>query len=284
MKLTEFDIYRQLLLDKSGLDITQDKTYLLESRLKPVAKKWGYPALDMMTMALNGVPEPELISDIVEAMMTNDTSFFRDGEPFDNFEQLVLPHMAEARTKAKALRIWSAACSSGQEPYSLAITIKEAQEKNILPNWKVQILATDISDDILQQAQEARYSQFEVQRGLPVQLLMKYFEQDGDKWQLNDSVRSMVTFHKLNLIEATPRLDMFDVIFCRNVLTYFNEETKRNVIENMLKHLEPDGFMIVGRSEDPLGISKSIKDIPDREGIYIHADGPHDKATQATGT
>lgn len=284
MKLTEFDIYRQILLDKSGLDITQDKTYLLESRLKPVAKKWGYPALDMMTMALNGVPDPELISDIVEAMTTSETSFFRDGKPFQNFEQFILPYMAKTRTKAKNLRIWCAACSSGQEPYSLAITVKEAQENNILPNWKVQILATDISDDILQQAQEARYSQFEVQRGLPVQLLMKYFEQDGDQWQLNDDVKSMVTFHKHNLIETTARLDTFDIIFCRNVLVYFNQKTKKNVIENMLKHLVPDGFMVLGDTESPSGITENIKSVPDHANIYVHADGPHDTATQATGT
>ena len=283
MKLTDFDVYRHLLLSQSGLDLSQEKTYLLESRLKPVAKKWGYPTLDMMTMALNGVPEPGLIADIVEAMTTNETSFFRDGKPFVNFENHVLPYLAQSRAKAKHLRIWCAACSSGQEPYSLAIKLKEMEDQ--LPNWKVQILATDISEDVLQQAMEGRYTQFEVQRGMPVQLLMKYFKQDGDKWQLDDSIRSMVTFYRHNLIEDMGRLDMFDVVFCRNVLIYFNEETKRTVIENMLDHLEPDGFMILGGSESPIGITDKLKAVSsEHNGLYAHADSPHADAKKATGT
>lgn len=282
MKLTDFDVYRQLLLDQSGLDLTQDKTYLLESRLKPVAKKWGYPTLEMMTMALNGVPEPGLINDIVEAMTTNETSFFRDGKPFESFEKHILPYLAQTRAKAKNLRIWCAASSSGQEPYSLAIALKELQPQ--LPNWKIQILATDISEEILQQAAEGRYTQFEVQRGLPVQLLMKYFKQDDDKWQLDESIRSMVTFYRLNLIEDMRKLDMFDIVFCRNVLIYFNEETKRTVIENMLEHMEPDGFMVLGSSESPLGITDKIKGISEHRGLYVRADGPHADAAKATGT
>ena len=148
MKLTDFDVYKQLLLSQSGLDLSQEKTYILESRLKPVAKKWGYPALGSMTMALNGVPEPGLIDDIVEAMTNNDTSFFRDGQPFESFKKDVLPYMQKSRAKAKTLRVWSAGCSSGQEPYSLAIILKEMQES--APAWKPQILATDISDEILE--------------------------------------------------------------------------------------------------------------------------------------
>ncbi len=281
MKLTDFDVYRQLLLDQSGMEIIPDQTYLLESRLKPVAKKWGYPALSMMTMALNGVPEPGLVDDIVEAMINRDTAFFRDEKPFQSFKNDILPIFIKARKRKKTIRVWCAGCSSGQEPYSLAIMFKELQQE--YPNWKFQILASDLSEDLLQQATEGRYTQFEVQRGMPVQMLMKHFEQDDDKWQLKDDVRSYVTFYRNNLLNADHKIDMFDVIFCRNVLGDFCPETRAKALSNITAHLEKDGFMFFGADED--FTHDAILPISSEKSIFGRADGPHiDKKALATGT
>jgi len=281
MKITDFELYRNLLKEKSGLSLSQDKSYLLESRLNPIAKKWGYETLEAMTMALQGVPDADLIRDIIEAMTTNETSFFRDMRPFDTFKETVLTHMKDARPN-KTIRIWCAAASSGQEPYTLAILLKEASIQ--FPGWNFEIYATDISNDILDQAREGKYTQFEVQRGLPIQLLMKYFTQDGDKWQLNDDIRKMVKFEYFNLLDPMHKLGMFDVIFCRNVLIYFDEQTKGEVLKNMSQHIHKDGFLFLGGAETVLGITEAFKPIVDKRGLYTTPDSPHhekDKATQA---
>ncbi len=266
MKITDFDIYKDLLKEKSGLVLSQDKSYLLESRLNPVAKKWGYETLDTMTMAIQGVPDKELIRDVVEAMTTNETSFFRDSRPFEIFKDTVLAHMKNTRGPRKRMRIWCAAAASGQEPYTIAMLLKEAAIE--FPGWTFEIIATDISHDILDQAREGRYTQFEVQRGLPIQLLMKYFTQEEDRWQLNDEIRNMVKYDYFNLLEPMIKLGSFDVIFCRNVLIYFDEQTKSMVLNNMSKQIEKDGFLFLGGAETVLGITDSFKPIPGKRGLY----------------
>ena len=235
MKITDFDIYKDLLKEKSGLVLSQDKSYLVESRLNPVAKKWGYDSLEAMTMTLQGVPDKELVRDIVEAMTTNETSFFRDSRPFDLFKDTVLKYMKEARAPRRRLRIWCAAASSGQEPYTIAMLLKEAAME--FPGWSFEIIATDISHDILNLAREGRYTQFEVQRGLPIQLLMKYFTQDGDRWQIKDDIRKMVKYDYFNLLDPMTKLGTFDIIFCRNVLIYFDEQTKGAVLNKMAQQI-----------------------------------------------
>lgn len=279
MRLTDFDIYRDLLKEKSGLVVTQDKIYLLESRLGPVAKKWGYASLEAMTMALQSAPKPELVTDVVEAMTTNETSFFRDTRPFDQFKATILPKMMEKRAAAKKLRIWCAASSSGQEPYSLVMILEELKTK--MPGWKVDILATDISNDILAQARQGIYTQFEVQRGLPIQMLMGHFTQDGDKWKLSDAVKKQVTFQKFNLLDNMAGLGKFDIIFCRNVLIYFDEPTKRGVLERMAKQIEPDGFLLLGGAETVLGITDEFRLMPDQRGLYVRKESPHLTAASA---
>lgn len=229
MHITDFDIYKDLLKQRSGLVLTQDKSYLLDSRLNPVAKKWGYGNIEAMTATLRGVPPKDLINDIVEAMTTNETSFFRDTRPFDTFREHVLPWFGKAPGRPKHLKIWCAASSSGQEPYSLAMLLNE--EKAKMPGWRFDITATDISHEILDLAREGCYSQFEVQRGLPIQLLMKYFTQNGEKWQINQDLRNMITFKYFNLLDNMSALGQFDVIFCRNVLIYFDQPTKKDVME-----------------------------------------------------
>lgn len=270
MRLADFELYKDLLYKSSGLVITVDKSYLLESRLTPVAKKWGYPSLETMSVAMRGLPEPRLVKDVIEAMTTNETSFFRDGKPFELFRDVVLPHMAKKRNNNRSLRIWCAAASSGQEPYSLAMTILENQR--IVPGWKIEILATDISDEILEKAKTAEYTQFEAQRGLPVQMLIKYFEQAGDNWKVKDEVRKMIKFQNFNLLEDMTPLGLFDIILCRNVLIYFDEKTKTDVLNRMAERMPSDGFLMLGGAETVLGISDAFKPLKDCRGLYVQRD------------
>ncbi|MCC6598496.1 MAG: protein-glutamate O-methyltransferase CheR [Alphaproteobacteria bacterium] len=276
MKISDFDLYKDLLKEKSGLSLTQDKAYLLESRLSPIAKKWGFESLDAMSVKLRGVPDRNLVNDIVEAMTTNETSFFRDTRPFDLFRDTVLPYMKQARGTRRKLRIWCAASSSGQEPYTLAILLKEAAAQ--FPGWSFEIVATDISTEILAQAKEGIYSQFEVQRGMPVTLLLKYFTQNGDKWQLNSDIRQMVRFDQFNLLDSMLRLGSFDIVYCRNVLIYFDEKTKSKVLNGIAAQLESDGYLFLGGAETVLGLTDAFKPLPDKRGMYVLQNSEHLKA------
>ncbi|PCJ98602.1 MAG: chemotaxis protein CheR [Zetaproteobacteria bacterium] len=273
MNITDFDIYKDLLKNSSGLVLTQDKTYLVESRLNPLAKKWGYSDIAEMTRILRGVPPKELIVDIVEAMTTNETSFFRDTKPFEIFKNTVLPYYKNKIGTSKRLRIWCAASSSGQEPYSLAMLLKE--EAAQMPGWSFEIVATDISHDILERAKEGTYTQFEVQRGLPITHLMKYFTQDGEKWTINQDIKSMVKYKYFNLLESMAPLGEFDVIFCRNVLIYFDQPTKTIVMDGMHKLLPDDGFLFLGGAETVLGVTNDFKAMPNNRSLYVKNDSAH---------
>lgn len=267
MRINDFDLYKDLLKEKSGLTLTPDKSYLLDSRLTPVSRKHNYPNLEAMTMALRAMPSPELIKDVVEAMTTNETSFFRDSKPFDQFRDVIVPHLLKARGMQKRARIWCAAASTGQEPYSLAMVIKENAAK--LPGWNFEIIATDIDTAVLETAKKGEYSQFEVQRGLPIQMLMKYFEQKGDRWHIKNEIKSMVQYKHFNLLSPMAALGKFDIIFCRNVLIYFDRDTKAGVLNNMAGLLPDDGFMVLGGAETVLGITDSFKPLDNTRGIYI---------------
>jgi chemotaxis protein methyltransferase CheR len=272
MRLGDFDVYKDLLMEKSGLMLTPDKSYLLDSRLTPIARKFGFANLETLTAALRGVPKPELVTAIVEAMTTNETSFFRDTKPFDQFRDILLPHMMKAREKTKQIRIWCAACSSGQEPYSLAMLLKEQAAK--LSGWKIEIIGTDISHEILDSARRGEYSQFEVQRGLPIQLLMKYFEQKGDRWHLKNEIKSMVQYRFFNLLDPMASLGRFDIIYCRNVLIYFDKDTKTKVLNNISGLMPEDGFLLLGGAETVLGITDKFKTLDNARGIYIKPENP----------
>jgi chemotaxis protein methyltransferase CheR len=281
MRITDFDLYRDLLKERSGLVLGQDKSYLLDSRLSPIARKWGYPTLDAMTNALRGVPDKDLVNDIIEAMTTNETSFFRDNKPFEMFKEVVLKYMKENRASRKELRIWCAAASSGQEPYSIAMILKEAAAQ--FPGWRFTIKATDISDQILNQAREGVYSQFEVQRGLPIQFLMKYFTQDEEKWRISNDIKAMVNYGNFNLLDNMAALGRFDVIFCRNVLIYFDEKTKASILERMGKQLESDGILFLGGAETVLGITEAFKPFPAQRGLYAQPGSVHFTQGSASG-
>lgn len=266
MNVNDFEFIAQLLYQRSGLVITQEKAYLLESRLNPVARKWELNDIEALIAALRQKKDERLLVDVTEAMTTNESFFFRDNRPFDQFKNLVLPHFLEARATGKQIRIWSAACSSGQEPYTLAMMLKEEAAR--LAGWKIDIVATDLSTEILDKAKEGLYSQFEVQRGLPITLLMKYFAQEGEKWRISEEIRNMVTYKPFNLLENADTLGTFDIVFCRNVLIYFDQETKGQVLSRIAKIMPQDGYLYLGGAETVLGISDSFEVVPGQRGVY----------------
>ncbi|MBL6959080.1 MAG: protein-glutamate O-methyltransferase [Rhodospirillales bacterium] len=266
MNPADFEFISGLLKDRSGLVLTPDKSYLLESRLMPVARKHGMPGLEELIQAVRGASEGPLVVDVTEAMTTNESFFFRDTKPFDLFREIILPPLLESRAAKKSFRIFCAAASSGQEPYSLAIILREAGAK--LDGWKIDIIGTDISTEILDKARAGLYSQFEVQRGLPIQLLVKYFEKKDDQWQISQDLRDMVTYKEYNLLGNLSPLGQFDVVFCRNVLIYFDRETKGKVLDSIAGLMPKDGTLFLGGAETVLGISERFKPIPDQRGIY----------------
>lgn len=273
MNIADFDIYKDLLKEKSGLVLSQDKAYLVESRLNPVAKKWGYDGIAVMTQVMRGVPSADLVNDIVEAMTTNETSFYRDNTPFNIFKETVIPYYKSKIGQAPKLRIWCAAASSGQEPYSLAMLLKE--EAASLPGWTFEIIATDISHEILEQAKNGVYTQFEVQRGLPITHLMKYFTQNGDKWTISDDIKKMVQFKYFNLLDSMAALGTFDIVFCRNVLIYFDQPTKKDVMERAHKQMTNNGFFFLGGAETVLGITDQFTAVPNCRGLYAKSGSEH---------
>ncbi len=261
----DYEYLRKLLRDQSGLDLSTDKQYLIESRLLPLARKAGLPGISDLVQKMKGGSNA-LITQVVEAMTTNETFFFRDKVPFDHFRDTIMPEMLKLRAARKSLRIWCAAGSTGQEPYSLAMCLKEMSAA--LSGWRIEILATDLSQEVLEKSRTGIYSQFEVQRGLPIQMLVKYFKQIGELWQINPDIRAMVTHRQLNLLHDFGQLGSFDVIFCRNVLIYFDQETKANIFGRLARAMEPDGFLVLGAAETVVGLTEAFKPIGDRRGLY----------------
>lgn len=229
--------------------------------------------LDLMTADLRGVPDPALINDIVEAMTTSETSFFRDLHPFTSFRDVVMPYLLQSRIHERKFRIWCAAASSGQEPYSLAMLLQS--QKSQFSRWKIELLATDISKNILETAKRGLYSQFEVQRGLPVQMLLDNFKQTQDRWQISDEIKRMVQFKHFNLLDSMADFDQMDVIFCRNVLTYFDDADKADILARLAKQLKPDGFLFLGDAEAVLGITDEFVPLPDVRGVFVKDDSLH---------
>ncbi|MDU1664688.1 MAG: protein-glutamate O-methyltransferase CheR, partial [Bradyrhizobium sp.] len=206
------------------------------------------------------------VAQVVEAMTTNETFFFRDKTPFDHFRDVIMPELLKTRAGRRSVRIWCAAGSTGQEPYSIAMCLKEMGLA--LNGWRVEVLATDLSQEVLEKSKTGLYSQFEVQRGLPIQLLVKYFKQTGELWQINADLRAMVQHRQLNLLHDFSRLGIFDVIFCRNVLIYFDQETKINIFNRLAKAIEPDGFLMLGAAETLVGLMDAFKPVTERRGLY----------------
>ncbi len=267
----DYDFLRKLLHDRSGLDLASDKQYLIESRLVPLARKAGLPGIPELVLKLKGGAEA-LTAEVVEAMTTNETFFFRDKVPFDHLRQTILPEVLAARASRRSLRIWCAASSTGQEPYSIAMCLKEISSQ--LAGWRVEILATDLSQSVLEKSKAGIFSQFEVQRGLPIQMLVKHFTQVGELWQLNADIRGMVQHRQLNLLQDFTHLGMFDVIFCRNVLIYFDQETKASIFGRLARMVESDGYLLLGAAETVVGLTDAFKPYPERRGLYRPSGAP----------
>ena len=265
MNPPDYEYLRKILKDHSGLDLSADKQYLIESRLLPLTRKCGLPAISDLVQKMKG-GSSSITAQVVEAMTTNETFFFRDKIPFEHFRDSIMPEMLKARAGRKSIRIWCAAGSTGQEPYSLAMCLKEMGAA--LAGWRVDIIATDLSQEVLEKSKSGIYSQFEVQRGLPIQLLVKYFKQNGELWQISPEIRAMIQHRQLNLLHDFSQLGAFDVIFCRNVLIYFDQETKVNIFGRLAKAMEPDGFLVLGAAETVVGLTDVFKPFPDKRGLY----------------
>jgi chemotaxis protein methyltransferase CheR len=262
----DYDFLRRLVKERSGLVLSADKQYLVESRLLPVARRAGVAGLSELVQLLKGPNTQALAVEVVEAMMTNESFFFRDKLPFEYFRDTIIPRLLAARAAQRRIRIWCAAASTGQEPYSLAMSLKELAAQ--LSGWRIDIIASDLSTEVLEKAKAGIYSQFEVQRGLPIQLLIKYFTQVGETWQIAPEIRAMVQFRPLNLLGDFTALGMFDVVFCRNVLIYFDQETKVYVIDRLALTVERDGYLVLGAAETVVGLTDSFKPVLDRRGLY----------------
>ncbi|MHC2330920.1 CheR family methyltransferase [Bradyrhizobium sp. USDA 4454] len=261
----DYEYLRKLLKDHSGLDLSADKQYLIESRLLPLARKSGLSGIPDLVAKIRAGSSTHTVQ-VVEAMTTNETFFFRDKVPFDHFRNTIMPEVLKARAARRSVRIWCAAGSTGQEPYSLAMCLKEMGAA--LAGWRIEIIATDLSQEVLEKSKAGIYSQFEVQRGLPIQLLVKYFKQSGETWQINAELRAMVQHRQLNLLHDFSQLGTFDVIFCRNVLIYFDQDTKINIFNRLARQMEADGFLVLGAAETVVGLTDTFKPIPERRGLY----------------
>jgi chemotaxis protein methyltransferase CheR len=271
----DYEFLRKLLKARSGLILSADKHYLVESRLLPVARRAGLVNLSGLVTKLRAPDSEPLTVEVVEAMTTNESFFFRDKTPFEHFRQVMLPALMEARAASRRIRIWCAAAATGQEPYSLAMTLKDMGRE--LRGWRIDILATDLSTEVLEKARHGVYSQFEVQRGLPAMLLIRHFVQTGDTWQVAPELRDMVTFAPLNLLHDFSHLGMFDIVLCRNVLIYFDQATKIDVLNRIAKVTADNGYLSLGAAETVVGLTDAFRPVPDRRGLYAPNTSPADR-------
>jgi chemotaxis protein methyltransferase CheR len=266
MDLTDqaYEFIFSVIKKRSGISLSKEKAYLLDSRLLPIVKCRGLNNVKELIDKIKNSNNEHLISEVVEAMTTNESSFFRDSNPFTKFNELIVPYVLE-KNPNKDIRIWSAAASTGQEAYTIAISLSESFADK---TSNFNILATDISPKVLEKAREGVYSQFEVQRGLPVQMLLKYFDQVDRHWKAKDDLRSKVEFKEQNLIEGITNLGKFDIIFCRNVLIYFDRETKIQVLSNIAKMMDQNSILFLGSSEGILGVESLFEVFEGCNGIF----------------
>jgi chemotaxis protein methyltransferase CheR len=261
-----FETFASLLKNRSGLVIGIDKTYLLETRLAAILKHEQLPSLAALAEKLRAPGNEPLIRQVVEAMTTNESFFFRDDKPFQHFRNQALPRLLAARSPGAPLRIWSAASSSGQEAYSLAMILTECRAS--IGDRRIEIIGTDLARDQVTRARDGLYTQFEVQRGLPVQLLMRYFRKEDNGWRISDTIRNMVQYREWNLLADLRPLGLFDVVFCRNVLIYFDQPTKAKVLEAIAQQMPADGLLYLGGAETVLGITTRFAPLAAERGVY----------------
>ncbi len=266
-----FQVLAQIVRDQSGIVLTADKSYLVESRLRPVARKYNFPSVEALAESLRAWRDAIKINDVVDAMTTNESFFFRDNYPFHALRERLLPRLAKARAQTRRLRIWSAAASSGQEAYSIAMLLAEWHPPPpgcALDNWAIDILGTDLSREMIERARGGIYAQHEIERGLSAALREKYFTRAGDKWRIVEPLRRIVRFEQRNLLHDNEALGVFDVVFCRNVLIYFDLPTKARVLAAIARMMPDDGCLVLGGAETILGISQAFQAAPGVAGVY----------------
>jgi chemotaxis protein methyltransferase CheR len=265
---TDFDYVRNLVRKDSAIALDDGKQYLAVARLETLARREGIDSCQSLVARLRAGQQDDLRRKVVEAMTTNETMFFRDVKPFEVLRDVLLPELIRSRARERCIRFWSAACSTGQEPYSLAILIREHFPE--LASWDISILATDLSREAIEKAREGRYTQMEVNRGMPASLLLKYFRRSGLHWHLIlDEVRRMVQFREMNLIDPWPAFPPMDVVLMRNVLIYFDVETKKRLLSQVADRLNPRGFLGLGGAETTLFLdTKFTQALPIGSGYF----------------
>lgn len=268
----DVDHVRELVLARASIVLDATKGYLVEARLLPVARDMGLTTVGELVRVLRTAPTPALQTRVVEALTTNETSWFRDVQPFRTFEHHVLPDLVRARASSRTLTIWSAACSSGQEPYTIAMVLRDRYPE--LAGWRVRILSTDISHEMLERTAAGRYSPSEVNRGLPAPMLVRWFDRDGLDWVAKPELRAMVEVRPLNLASHWDAIPTADVVFLRNVLIYFSVQTKHQILERLRQHMRPDGALFLGAAESTLGIHDGYERVaPDGTASYYRLRG-----------
>ena len=264
---TDFEYIRKLLRERSAIALESGKEYLVESRLRPVVRDAGFASISELVESLRNKRMDGLHQRVVEAMTTHETSFFRDIYPFEALKNVVLPDLATKRAQERSLNIWCAAASSGQEPYTIAMVLREYLLK--IPDWPINIVASDISSQILEKARSGSYCQIEVNRGLPATCLTRYFQRNGLLWQIRDELRKMCDFRQINLIEPWPPMPKMDIIFMRNVLIYFDTETKKDILRRIRLLIRPDGYLFLGGAETTINLDDEFERMPmDKTGCY----------------
>jgi chemotaxis protein methyltransferase CheR len=263
----DYDFIRRLLQERSAIALDDTKQYLVESRLLPLARKLGLSSISELVSRLRSRSIDGAHDQVVEAMVTTETSFFRDLHPFEALKKSILPDLVQKRRGERRLDIWCAACASGQEPYSVAILLRESFPE--LAGWSINLLATDLSKDMLARAQAGKFSQIEVNRGLPVSLLVKYFQQHGTTWELSAGIRAMVQFRWLNLSQAWPTMPRMDLVVMRNVMIYFEVPTKKEILSRVSRVLRKDGYLLLGGAETTLNLDDSFRRVEHHKtGFY----------------
>ena len=261
----DYDYLRKLLKDHSGLDLSADKQYLIESRLLPLARKCGVSGIEDLVQKMKG-GSSTIVAQVVEAMTTNETFFFRDKIPFEHFRDSIMPEMLKARAGRRSIRIWCAAGSTGQEPYSLAMSLKEMGAA--LAGWRVDIVATDLSQEVLEKSKSGIYSQFEVQRGLGISQMIKWFEECPEGWRAVENLRRPVRFQVHNILEPPPHPGAFDIVLCRNVLLYLSPEKKTLSFERLAAAMAEDGWLMLGAGETVIGQTNKLGADINARGLY----------------
>jgi len=267
MMAHEFGLVRRILKEHSGLNLGEDKQDLLEGKLRPLLREFALPSLSHLVLAMMKPDAHHLRSRVAQAVTVQESYFFRDKVPFHYFIDVMLPKLMAKRESQRRIRVWCAAAATGQEPYSLVMELAERDSK--LAGWTVEIVATDFVEDALEKARKGLYSQFEVQRGLPVSLLVKHFNKVGNAWEISPDIRGKVEFRVHNLLDDCQALGVFDVIFCRNVLIYFDDDTKRAVLTRLASRLAADGYLVLGAAETTTGLSNEFMAVPEHHrGVF----------------